>query len=338
MTLTEMRSLLAKRNIQLTRSLGQNFLHDGNQLRRIVSAGEIKPTDKVLEIGPGLGPLTELLIEKAGEVLAIEMDARLVDFLCERFNLATQPGEVPAADQLGRAEPALFLEAKENVLDTPVDPTLPDSSQRSAGETPLLGERADVSSADKNSPDNLFLIHDDALAYIKREQRDWSDWKLVANLPYSVASPILVELAAGPRAPKMIVATLQLEVAKRLMAQADGDNYGVLTLLVQIDFEPRDWFKIPPECFFPSPDVDSACVCLVRRATPLLPENLRPAFVKIVKRGFSQRRKMMLKLLKQDWAADKLVAAFAELKISPLERAEKLSLEQFVALTKILST
>ena len=166
---------------------------------------------------------------------------------------------------------------------------------------------------------------------------DWSDWKLVANLPYSVASPILVELAAGPRAPKMIVATLQLEVAKRLMAQADDDDYGVLTLLVQIDFEPRGSFKIPPECFFPSPDVDSACVCLVRRATPLLPENLRPAFVKIVKRGFSQRRKMMLKLLKQDWPVDKLTAAFVELKISPQERAEKLSLEQFVELTKFLA-
>jgi 16S rRNA A1518/A1519 N6-dimethyltransferase RsmA/KsgA/DIM1 with predicted DNA glycosylase/AP lyase activity len=75
----------------------------------------------------------------------------------------------------------------------------------------------------------------------------------------------------------------------------------------------------------------------VRRATPLLPENLRSAFAKIVKRGFSQRRKMMLKLLKQDWAADKLVAAFAELKISPQERAEKLNLKQFVALTETLS-
>ncbi len=329
-----MRSLLTKRDIQLTRSLGQNFLHDGNQLRRIVAAAELTPTDKVLEIGPGLGPLTELLVEKAGEVLAIEMDARLVDFLCERFNLATQGGEVPALT------PALSPEERENIVDTPVNPTPSDSSQRGNENLPLLGEmarvREDKPVEDQNSPDNLFLIHDDALAYLKREQRDWSDWKLVANLPYSVASPILVELAAGPRAPKMIVATLQLEVAKRLMAQADDDDYGVLTLLVQIDFEPRGSFKIPPECFFPSPDVDSACVCLVRRGMPLLPENLRPAFVKIVKRGFSQRRKMMLKLLKQDWAVDKLTTAFDELKISPMERAEKLSLEQFVALTKIL--
>ena len=333
MTLTEMRSLLAKRDIQLTRSLGQNFLHDGNQLRRIVDAAEIKPTDKILEIGPGLGPLTELLVAKAGEVLAIEMDARLVEFLCERFGLETKEG-MPALS------PALSPEERENALDTPVNPASSDSPRRGNENLPLLrervGVRADISSADKNSPDNLFLIHDDALAYLKREQRDWSDWKLVANLPYSVASPILVELAAGPRAPKMMVATLQLEVAKRLMAQADDDDYGILTLLVQLDFEPRGSFKIPPECFFPSPDVDSACVCLVRRATPLLPENLRPAFVKIVKRGFSQRRKMMLKLLKQDWAADKLTSAFAELNISPMERAEKLSLEQFVALTKKL--
>ena len=145
-----------------------------------------------------------------------------------------------------------------------------------------------------------------------------------------------MELACGARAPKKIVATLQLEVAQRLMAQADDDDYGILTLLVQLDFAPRNFFKIPPDCFFPSPDVDSACVILDRREQPLLPENLRASFVKIVKRAFSQRRKMMLKLLKADWPQEKLTRAFAELKISPQERAEKLSLEQFVALTKLL--
>jgi 16S rRNA (adenine1518-N6/adenine1519-N6)-dimethyltransferase len=296
MTLNEMRALLAKRDIQLTRSLGQNFLHDGNQLRRIVEAANILPTEKILEIGPGLGPLTELLLAKAGEVLAIETDARLVDFLCERFGAEKQSD--------ARLENSL------------------------AGDS-AAGDDAQTLGA-------FHLLHDDALAFLKRERRDWSDWKLVANLPYSVASPILVELAAGMRAPKMIVATLQLEVAQRLMAAADADDYGILTLLVQLDFAPREWFKIPAGCFFPSPDVDSACVILERRAVPLLPENLRASFVKIVKRAFSQRRKMMLKLLKQDWPADKLTAAFVELQISPLERAEKLSLEQFAALTQKL--
>src|SRR6267378_6258604 len=135
MTLTEMRSLLAKRDIQLTRSLGQNFLHDGNQIRRIVDAAQLTPTDKVLEIGPGLGPLTELLVEKAGEVLAIEMDARLVEFLCERFGLETKEG-MPALT------PALSPEERENVLDTPVTPMPTNSSQRGNENPPLLGERA----------------------------------------------------------------------------------------------------------------------------------------------------------------------------------------------------
>ena len=86
MKLSEMRGLLAKRDIQLTKSLGQNFLHDAHQLERIVAAAELTAADKVLEIGPGLGPLTELLLQKAGQVLAIEMDGRLVEVLRERFN------------------------------------------------------------------------------------------------------------------------------------------------------------------------------------------------------------------------------------------------------------
>ena len=278
MKLSEMRELLAARGIQLTKSLGQNFLHDTHQLRRIVAAAELSKHDKVLEIGPGLGPLTELLLENAGEVLAIEKDARLVEFLRERFN-----------------------------------------------------------SKLKTQNSKFELLHADALELLRRESRDWSDWKLVANLPYSVASPILVELAQSPRRPERMVVTLQLEVARRLMAKAGDKDYGVLTLLVQLDYEPRGWFKIPAGCFFPAPDVDSACVVLVRRQTPLLPENQHADFVKIVKRAFSERRKMMLKLLKQDWPIEKLEMAFDELKISPQERAEKLRLEQFVELVRMLA-
>jgi 16S rRNA (adenine1518-N6/adenine1519-N6)-dimethyltransferase len=182
----------------------------------------------------------------------------------------------------------------------------------------------------------MLLLHDDALEFLKREPRDWNDWKLVANLPYSVASPILVELAQGNRSPQRIVATLQLEVARRLMAKPGDKDYGVLTLLVQLDFEPQHSFKIPAGCFFPEPDVDSACVCLNRRTQPLLAADQREMFAKIVKRAFSQRRKMMLKLLKQDWPADKLAGAVDSLRISPQIRAEALNLDEFVRLTQIL--
>ena len=274
MKLSEMRELLDRRDIQLTKSLGQNFLHDTHQLERIVAAAQLSPADKVLEIGPGLGPLTALLLAGTGEVLAIEKDFRLVELLRERFAAFTPP--------------------------------------------------------------RFELLHADALDYLRQEPRDWHQWKLVANLPYSVASPILVELATGPRSPSMLVVTLQLEVAQRLMARADDDDYGVLTLLVQLDFAPQGWFKIPSGCFFPAPDVDSACVCLVRREAPLLPGSRREIFRRVVKLAFSQRRKMMLKLLKQEWPRETLEAAFASLGISLQERAEKLSLEQFVALTNIL--
>jgi 16S rRNA (adenine1518-N6/adenine1519-N6)-dimethyltransferase len=290
MKLSEMKQILSGGGIQLTRSLGQNFLHDANQLRRIVAAAELAKSDKVLEIGPGLGPLTELLVARAGEVLAIEKDARLVEVLRSRFEaaLASRP-------------------------------------------------REDASASEMSQTPGLRLIHDDALEFLKRERRDWSQWKLVANLPYSVASPILVELALDPARPERLVATLQLEVAKRLMAGPGDPDYGVLTLLVQLDYEPLSWFKIPAGCFFPEPDVDSACVCLRRRVQTLLAPDQKETFARIVKRSFSQRRKMMLKLLKEDWPVRDLDQALARVHLPPQARGETVSVEQFVQLTRELA-
>ena len=105
-----------------------------------------------------------------------------------------------------------------------------------------------------------------------------------------------------------MVATLQLEVARRLMARAGDEDYGVLTLLIQLDYKLREWFKIPAGCFFPAPDVDSACVVLIRRAQPLLPENQRATFVKIVKRAFSQRRKNNAEIAARRLAGGKIGA------------------------------
>lgn len=273
MTLTEMRSILAQEQIQLTKSLGQNFLHDGNQLQRIIQAGEVSAKDQVLEIGPGLGPLTELLMARARSVCAIELDNRLVKFLQKRF---------------------------------------------------------------ANAP-NLELINADALAYLRTNPRDWSEWKLVANLPYSVASPLLVDLALNPQGPKCLVATLQIEVAQRIIAKADGDDYGQLSLFLQLNYESSGWFKIPSGSFFPEPDVDSACITLVRRTVPLLPNELIKVFLRIVKLGFSQRRKMMLKLLRMNWPLERLSPALEAAGVSPMARAESVTLEQFVILTQMLA-
>jgi len=296
MKLSEMKQILAERGIQLTRSLGQNFLHDANQLRRIVKIAELQKSDKILEIGPGLGPLTELLIEQAGEVLAIEKDKRFVEILRERFKAEAAPSIAPASLAGPKKRPA-------------------------TGPTP-----------------GLHLLHDDALDCLRRQPRDWSDWKLVANLPYSVASPILVELAQAQRGPSRIVATLQIEVAKRLMAQPGNADYGLLTLLVQLDYQPQGWFKIGASCFFPAPDVDSACICLLQRARPLLSPERKETYIRIVKRSFSQRRKRMFKLLKEDWPLRLLQEAFESERLSPQARAEEVSVERFVSLTLRLVT
>ncbi len=272
MKLSDIRQVLDTEGIQLTKSLGQNFLHDANQLARILSAAQLTPTDQVLEIGPGLGPLTQLLVEKSAHVLAIEKDRRLVDFLERRF-----------------------------------------ATER-----------------------RLTLIHADALEFLERESHDWTGWKVVSNLPYSVGSSILVRLAQEPKPPKRLVVTLQLEVAQRLLALPASRDYGVLTLLIQLVYEPDGFFKIPSPCFFPAPGVDSACVTLLARPNQFLVREQQATFQQIVKRGFSQRRKMMFKLLKTDWSAANLEAAFAEIGLSREIRAERVSLDQFVGLTHFL--
>jgi 16S rRNA (adenine1518-N6/adenine1519-N6)-dimethyltransferase len=273
MTISEIRKILAEYDIRLTKQLGQNFLHDANQLRKIVAFAELTPADSVIEIGPGLGPLTELLLRQANEVLAIEKDERLFEILQKRF--------------------------------------------------------ADFK--------NLKLINADALIYLKKCSDDFSNRSVVSNLPYSVASPILVEFARRETPPKKMIVTVQLEVAQRLMARHSTEDYGLLTLLVQIRYKPVDYFKIPSSCFFPEPKVDSACIKFVRRENEPLDINQRELFYKIVNRAFSQRRKMMLKLLKQDFSEALLRQAFSKLNIPETARGESVSLDQYIELTKILS-
>lgn len=290
MRLSEMRHLLAARNLQLTRSLGQNFLHDANQLRRIVDLAEIRRGERVLEIGPGLGPLTEHLLAAGADVLAIEKDARLVAVLAERLGVA-------------------------------LCTTLPDVAP-----TPAAGE-----------PGRLRLVQADALRVLEDQPWDWSAWKLVANLPYSVASPILVELASAERAPALLVVTLQLEVVRRLQAGPGSKDYGVLTLLVQMRYEPRGSFRIPADCFFPAPDVESACIALARRPAGALTAAGERVFRQVVRRAFSERRKKALKLLKFDWPAPVLEVAWSDLGLKPDERAENLTRDHFLELARRLT-
>ncbi|HIM68381.1 MAG TPA: ribosomal RNA small subunit methyltransferase A [Verrucomicrobia bacterium] len=273
MNLSEIRNLLREEDIMLTRSLGQTFMHDQNQLRKIVGLAKLTAADHVIEIGPGLGSLTGLLLQTAGHVTAIETDRRLVKLLDERF-----------------------------------------------------GERS-----------NFTLQHADAMKIVRKSKFDWSKHKLVANLPYSIASPLLIDLAASAGRPRGMIVTLQLEVVQRLLAQSATKEYGVLTLLIGLYYATGESFVIPRGSFYPEPNVDSGCIELLRRETPLLPPELCPVFKKIVKRVFAERRKKMMKLLKRDWPEAAVVEAFDALGLDEKIRAERVTLEQFAELTQRLS-
>jgi len=267
MNLSEMRAYLKERDIWLTKSLGQNFLHDGNQIERILRLAEAAPGDRVLEIGPGLGALTFALIElplTAG--LIIEKDARLFEAL--------------TSGPLGRVE-------------------------------------------------GVEWAHDDALKWLRRHPRDWSGWKLISNLPYSVGSPILVDLSLARRGPDLMVVTLQLEVIQRLRAACGSEDYGALTALVGLNYTPERWFKTPRGCFFPEPDVDSACLALRRRTGGGMPVEAQNRYREIVKLAFGQRRKTALKTLSAHWPLDRLAREFERLGIDPRTRPERIEIEVF---------
>lgn len=183
----------------------------------------------------------------------------------------------------------------------------------------------------------LVLVHGDALDLVQERGFDLRQWKVVSNLPYSVASPILVELARGSASPEHLVVTVQLEVARRLTAAPGSGEYGLLTVLVGVDFEPELRFRISPRCFYPEPEVVSACVALRRRSCALVPDLQRDLFQRIVKRAFSQRRKMMFKLLRQEWPEAELLRAFAAAGLAPDVRAEDVSIPQFAAVTQELA-
>lgn len=277
MTRTEIKAILDSRGIFLTKSLGQNFLHDQNQVERIALLADLDKSDHVLEIGPGLGPLTERLVEKVGFLRCIELDKRLIPILRER-----------------------------------------------------LGKWG-----------HLELIQGDALALLKKGQVEHPpEWKLVSNLPYSVASPILVEACFSLEGPLSVTVTLQAEVARRIFAKPGSKDYGLLSVLLQVFYETVEMIKVPSACFFPEPNVASSCIHMNRRPGERLgirSEKELKVFETVVKLAFSQRRKKTVNLLKQRWSAEVVRSAFDDCDLAPDIRAEKIALSDYLALTHRLS-
>lgn len=278
-SLRDVRALLAVRGIRPSKALGQNFLFDANLIEWIMNRAEVGPADEVLEIGAGLGGLTEALARRAGRVVAVETDARLMEILSERT------AKLPNVER-------------------------------------ILGDalEMDVSA--------LF---------------GGSSWKVVSNLPYSVGTRILIQLVETKNCPERIVATLQRDVAERIIAEPGTAAYGLLAIWTQRRYAPCIAHEIRPSSFYPAPKVVSAVVDLRRRPAPRCAPRDLEHFRQLTRAAFLQRRKQIQRILRDLPPALAAVSAgttealLASLAIPPDARPENLSVEQWGALSDALS-
>lgn len=275
-----LKALMAQYGLRPQHRLGQNFLIDGRVLDGIVSAAALGPEDVVLEIGPGLGTLTQRLAAQAGRVVCVELDRGLVQVLQDTVQKAYGNVEVIHGDA-GRIDLHKLL-----------------------GERLAPGQKA----------------------------------KVVANLPYYITTPLVMRLLEEGLPLSHVVVMVQKEVADRMVSPPGSKAYGALSVAVQYYTEPRVVLRVNRASFMPQPDVDSAVVSLRFREQP--PVDAPPgALFRVVRAAFGQRRKSLVNALTSLGVEKAAVqAALEAVGIDPGRRGESLSLEEFAAVARALST
>lgn len=267
--------ILHRFKLRADKKLGQNFLIDENIVRNIVAAAELSDKDTVLEVGPGIGTLTQGLAESGASVVAVELDKRLLP-----------------------------------VLDTTLE-----------------------------GYDNVRIVNGDILQVDIMQTVGVDEFKVCANLPYYITTPIIFALLEKRLPMERLVAMVQKEVAERMAAKPGGKDYGALSVAIQYYTEPEIAFIVPPSSFIPAPSVDSAVIVCKRREKPPVEVCDEALFFRVVKAAFSLRRKMLNNSLKNMGIKGEQVAKWLELAgVDGKRRAETLSLEDFAALTNTFAT
>ena len=270
-TLTQIKALLDAAGLRPKKRYGQNFLHDANQMDRIVAAARLEPGQVVLEVGPGTGALSERLLEAGVRLIAVEVDRGFEPILRKRL-----------VDRFGNNVRLLF--------------------------TDVLADKHRV------APRVIETVRG----------FDAERFSLVANLPYNIASPLLVNLAVEHREMALGVVMLQRDVADRLTAEPGGAEYGPLGIMVGAMFAVRRIGTVAPSCFWPRPKVQSAVLRLERRSRPLTDD--ADALRRLVHRLFTQRRKQLGTIIGRDQPLPR--------GIGPQMRPQQLSIRQLVSLAK----
>lgn len=268
---SEVRAWLAAQNFHPSKVLGQNFLIDDNILQILLETAQLNSQDRVLEVGPGLGVVTQQLVAQTGAVVAVEKDKRLGEHVERWF-------------------------------------------ANEAGFTLIRGDALDV--------DYRELVATHRLN------------KLVANLPYAVASRLLVELLKLEHGLERLVFTVQLEVAERICAKADTGDYGLLAIWSQLDYRARIAKRISRTCFIPRPQVTSAIVLMERSGDRRAALKNPKLFDTLIKQAFSHRRKQLGTSLS---SFENSAPALAACGIEARRRPETLSVEEWIRLADALA-
>lgn len=272
--------ILKKYNFDFKKKFGQNFLIDSHVLYKIMDAAELSKDDFVLEIGPGIGTMTQYLAERVGQVLAVEIDKKAIPILHNTLGMY----------------------------------------------------------------DNVTIWNEDILKVdlnrISIEYNDGRPLKVVANLPYYITTPIVMNLFESRVPIDNITVMVQKEVAERMQAEPGTKDYGALSLAVQYYAKPYLAANVPPNCFMPRPNVGSAVIRLSRYDKPPVAVKDEELMFSLIRASFNQRRKTLQNGIcnyeKLRYTKEQEADALESIGLPVTIRGEKLSLNEFAALSDAL--
>ncbi|MCH7605141.1 16S rRNA (adenine(1518)-N(6)/adenine(1519)-N(6))-dimethyltransferase RsmA [Patescibacteria group bacterium] len=263
----EIKQLFSHHGIRAKKYLGQNFLVDQNAIRKILLVAELNKDDVVIEVGPGLGALTQEIAPRVKRLIAIEKDRGMFEILKQR-----------------------------------------------------IGDFQ-----------NIELINEDILQFDPTYQIRHTPYKVVASLPYAIATSVIRKFLEAEHQPESMVLMIQKEVAQRISAKPPKMN--ILAVSVQFYATPKIMARVSRNSFWPSPRIDSAILKIIPVDTNKN-TNVRE-FFKVVKAGFSQPRKQLANNLSKELGLEKpqTESWLSQSNIKPTQRAETLTIQDWINLT-----
>ncbi len=276
--MTTPKKILDRYDARPLKRYGQSFLVDKNIMSRIVESADIGPGDRVVEIGPGVGLMTGILADRVKEVIAVEIDRRMVEILQDEM----------------------------------------------AGRT------------------NVTIVNRDILAYDFSAAVSSSGEKVhvVGNIPYNISSQILFRMIDFRRYIEAAVLMFQRELAERILAGPGSPRYGSISVMTAMYLDSDRVINVSPRCFFPKPKVESIVLKLTAREGPIFEVKDEDVFKKVVRAGFSKRRKTLFNSLASnpfiELERERIADALEKAKIDPGRRAETLSVKEFALLSNAL--